>query len=239
MESMELMPGVRIHSDRCLIIGGTMVIADLHVGYESSLAKDGMYLPRIQTRQMTELLADMLDRFEPERVVVLGDLKHEFSRNLDQEWREVQSILSLLQSSAEVTLIRGNHDNYLATISSRMGIPLVDSLKVGEITLAHGHVDCVERPLVMGHEHPSLRLMDGVGAFVKLPCFLHHVSMGVTVVPAFSPLALGTDLSSMEPGEFLSPVLRGRDMSEAQIVACSDIGLLRLGRLSDLMGMGV
>jgi len=239
MESLELIPGMRIHSRRCMTMDDTLIIADLHLGYESALANDGMHLPRVQTRRMVESLANLLDDLEPDRVVVLGDLKHEFSRNLDQEWRDVQSTLSMIQASAEVVLVRGNHDNYLATITSRMGIPLLDSFQIGDTTLVHGHVNCPSRPVIMGHEHPSIRLVDSVGAQIKLPCFLHHPEMEITVLPAFSPLALGTDMSSVEPGDFFSPILMGKDMGDAQIFTCSDIGLLQLGKLSALSGLRV
>jgi hypothetical protein len=239
MESLELMPGLRIHSRRFLTVGSTIVIADLHLGYESALANDGMMVPRIQTKQMIESLTGILDDLEPDRVVVLGDLKHEFSRNLDQEWREVRSVLSLLSDSSDVVVVRGNHDNYLATITSGMDIPLVDSLDVDGITLVHGHVECGSRPIILGHEHPSVRLMDTVGAYVKLPCFIHDPELDIIVVPAFSPLALGTDLASVEEGDFFSPILRDNEMGRSMVTACSDIGLMQLGTLSGLSGLRV
>lgn len=239
MERMEIAPGILISTDRCLFMDGILVIADLHIGYESALENEGIHLPRFQTVEISERVIDLLDKFEPDEVVILGDFKHEFSRNLNQEWREVQSLLSLIKGSAKVLIVRGNHDNFLATITSRMDIPLVDSLEENGITLVHGHKDCQSRPLVMAHEHPSIRITDRVGAYVKLPCFLHHADNGITVVPAFSPLALGTDLSTVYPEEFLSPVLKGKEMGEAQVIACSDIGLLPLGMLSDLQGLRV
>ncbi|MFP4170673.1 MAG: metallophosphoesterase [Methanomassiliicoccales archaeon] len=228
-------PGVALTSDGCVTVnhGETLVIADLHIGYEGSLEEAGLHLPKVQTDDLRDRLLAVMDKYEPSRIVVLGDFKHEFSRNLSQEWRDVRSILSFMGEYAEVVLVRGNHDNYLATITSRMDIPLLDSYRVGDLTLVHGHRDCAARPLVMGHEHPSVKIRDSVGASIKLPCFLRWGE--VLVLPAFSPLSLGTDLSVARPSDFLSPVLRGRDVSGSAVYACSEIGLLSLGRLGDMM----
>lgn len=239
MEMMELTPGIIASTDRCLIIDGTLIIADLHIGYESALENDGIHLPRMQTRLMSEKLMYLIDKFEIEKVVVLGDFKHEFSRNLSQEWSEVRSLLEMIKSTAEVVMVRGNHDNYLANIVSKMGIPMVDSFDENGVTFVHGHKDHGSRPVVMAHEHPSIKIIDSVGAYVKLPCFVHHERMGITVIPAFSPLALGTDFSTVSPDEYLSPILKGKELGEAKIIACSEVGLLPLGRLTDLRGLRV
>jgi metallophosphoesterase superfamily enzyme len=87
---------------------------------------------------------------------------------------------------------------------------------------------------VIGHEHPSVRLYDDVGGFVKVPCFVHLPRQQVLVMPAFSPLAPGTDLTWSAGEEVFSPVLRSSDMREAVAYACSEIGLLNLGQLSRL-----
>jgi putative SbcD/Mre11-related phosphoesterase len=239
MEMMELTPGIFASTDRCLVTGSTLIIADLHIGYESVLENDGIHLPRMQSRLMSERLTYLIDKFDIEKVVVLGDFKHEFSRNLNQEWQEVQTLLELIKNAAEVVMVRGNHDNYLATILSRMGIPMVDSFKENGVTFVHGHKDIGSRPVIMAHEHPSIRIMDSIGAYVKLPCFLHHEGLGITVIPAFSPLALGTDLSTVTPEDYLSPLLKGKELGGAQIIACSEIGLLPLGKLADLRGLRI
>ncbi|MBM4237468.1 MAG: metallophosphoesterase, partial [Euryarchaeota archaeon] len=181
----------------------------------------------------------IVERFSPERIVVAGDLKHEFSRNLEQEWSEVRSLLSFLRENAEVLLVRGNHDNYLRTIASRLGIEMRETCSAGAVTFAHGHLDNPSRPLVIGHEHPSIKIIDRVGASIKLPCFVRLMEERVLVMPAFSPLAVGVDMARIEPSECLSPILRGSDLREAEIFACSEVGLLRLGRIGDIGSLTV
>jgi len=235
MKTFELMPDLCLTTDRCVMVGNdTVIVADLHIGYESVLEEEGIHLPRVQTREISDRLLQIIDRYHPGRMVFLGDFKHEFSRNLDQEWSEVRYLLRMAVEFAEVILVRGNHDNYLATIASKMGIELLDDFCQAGITMAHGHVKREERPLLIAHEHPSVRIFDSVGAFVKLPCFLYARREQIIVLPAFSPLASGTDLSAVSRGGFLSPILNDLDLDAMDVFACSDIGLLPLGPLSSM-----
>jgi putative SbcD/Mre11-related phosphoesterase len=237
MRQLEIAPGLSITNDRCALLtrSRTLVLGDLHLGIEASLELEGLQLPRVQGATMRQRLSSAVEAFRPERIVVLGDLKHEFSCNLDQEWREVRGMLGHMLSLAQVTVVRGNHDNYLANITSRMGVELVEGLRVDGYHLMHGHLPFSERPLVQGHEHPSVRLMDGVGGHIKLPAFLHLPGEGVLIIPAFSPLVTGNDINNLSSQDMLSPGLRSVDLESAEVFGCSDIGLIRLGTKGGLL----
>ena len=239
MDEIELFKGIYATSDLCLHMPEqrTVVVADLHIGYESALEAEGIHIPRIQTEAVKESLARIIDKYEPDRLVVLGDLKHEFSRNLGQEMRDVRAVLDSVITQVEVVLVKGNHDNYLENIVSRIEVPVLPQYRAAGITFVHGHLPCSDRPLVMGHEHPSIKIFDRVGAYIKMPCYLHLKDEGVLVLPAFSPLASGTDLTGITPSEYLSPVLKPIDAQRGDIYACSDIGLLPLGKLAALEGL--
>jgi putative SbcD/Mre11-related phosphoesterase len=237
MSVTEIFPGLEIHNDRCAFLREerVAVIADLHLGYESVLEESGLHLPRMQTEAMRDALYRIIERHAPRKFIILGDLKHEFSRNLPQEWGEVQRLLRVMQEGREVVLVRGNHDNYLASISAQLGITMVDEYRAGGVAFVHGHLDTDLRPLVMGHEHPSVRLFDSVGAYVKMPCFVHLPRERILVLPAFSLLAAGTDFTGLTSAETLSPLLKRSDLSDAVAYGCSDIGLLNLGPLAKLV----
>jgi putative SbcD/Mre11-related phosphoesterase len=241
MDEIELFKGVFATSDLCLHLSEerTVVVADLHIGYESALEAEGIHIPRIQTEAVKDSLARIIEKYEPDRMVVLGDLKHEFSRNLGQEMRDVRAVLDSVSNQVEVILVKGNHDNYLENIVSRIQIPVVPQYRAGGITFVHGHQPCANRPLVIGHEHPSIKIVDRVGAYIKMPCFVHLRSEGILVLPAFSPLASGTDLTGITPSEYLSPIMKNIDVGQGEIIACSDIGLLPLGKLASLEGLRV
>jgi len=235
MDSLRLTGNLEILKEKALLLRdeGLAVIADLHLGYEGVLQLEGISIPRRQKAVMLESLSRIVDEHAPETIVVNGDFKHNFSRNLDEEWLEVKEVLRFLKDRTRLVVVRGNHDNYLAAILHDMDIHLRKSYRAGGYTFAHGHWDIkTKEPIIMGHEHPALKLRDDVGAVVSLPAFV--VGRGVIVLPAFSPLALGTDVSSRP---YLSPVLNARDINDARVLAADDKeGILDFGTMADLKG---
>jgi putative SbcD/Mre11-related phosphoesterase len=211
---------------KALKLGRTLVIADLHLGYEVSMAREGFYLPRI-FREVTGKLKNIIERERPRRLVINGDLKHSFI----PEWRErkeleafVEEISPLVQ---EIVLVRGNHD--VGTLWLReLGVEVVDELEIGKWKLVHGHKLVEGERFIIGHEHPAIRLRDEVGALVKVPAFL--VGEKLIVLPAFSPWAYGNDVLR----EIASPFLRAYDVSRAKVIVPFDDELLDFGELGKL-----
>ncbi len=234
MDEIKVRPGVYASRDYGLYLEEerTLVVADLHLGFEGALRRQGVSLPRFQKRHMTERLGTLLERYAPDVLVVDGDFKHEFSRNLKEEWHDVLDVLDFLEGKAELVMVRGNHDNFLKTILSRKGLELQQCHQAGPFTIAHGHeiVD-VDGPLVLGHEHPSMRLRDKIGAAVSLPCFV--ATDRTIVLPAFSPLAYGSDILR---GPYLSPMLDGESMGDARLFGLDEkLGIMDFGRISELL----
>ena len=233
LNQVEVGEGVWILKEHALFLEEeeTVVVADLHLGFEGALREEGISIPKFQKAQIVERLGTIIDRFEPRTLVVNGDFKHEFSRNLRDEWEEVLEVLDFLETRVKPVMIRGNHDNFLQTILSKRGLKLQKSLNLAGMTLVHGHeVVPTEGRLVIGHEHPILKLTDEVGASLRIPCFL--VSDEVVVLPAMSPLALGSDIIG---GPRLSPLLENLYLGDAKIYGIdNNLGILEFGRLRDL-----
>jgi metallophosphoesterase superfamily enzyme len=96
--------------------------------------------------------------------------------------------------------------------------------------ITHGHKEVEwDGTLIIGHEHPSLQLRDEIGASIKRPCFL--ISDGVIVLPAFSPLATGTNAASMH---FISPPLKDLDERTRVIAIDEELGLVDFQTLADI-----
>jgi putative SbcD/Mre11-related phosphoesterase len=211
----------------------TAVLADLHLGFEDVMAQKGLFLPKLQFPRIITLLEKIVDKYAPKRIIIDGDLKHEFSRNMPQEWDEIEKFVDYLSSNSELILIRGNHDNFLKTILERRGLKLHNHYSLGKFLFAHGHRD-VEIPegkiLVMGHEHPSVTIRDETSASTKLPTFL--ISERIIVLPAVSIYAIGTDITK---NDFMSPVLK-KYPQDFEIYAIDEIfGVIRIGKLSELL----
>ena len=208
------------------------IVADLHIGYEGVLQREGVTIPKYQKEVLLERLGKILKDYRPKKLIINGDFKHEFGRNLRQEWREATEILEYLAGETEVLLIRGNHDNFLRTIASKLHIPIVDKYEMRDMIVLHGHKETsTNKKIIMAHEHPSLALRDKVGAIVKLPCYM--ISKKIIVLPALSPLATGTDVIS-DASSYLSPILQTANIDDFEIYAISHDELLHFSKIGAL-----
>ncbi len=208
--------GFRLNDSIRLLPGGaallpeskTLLVSDLHLGCEAALEYDGLSIPRMQTRRVREDLSGLIDNLDVSRMIIVGDLKHNFSRNLTQEWQDVSRFVSDLSSRLSIQVVKGNHDNYLGLILREHSIPLVKELEVTGIRILHGHQGSLDdRPTIIGHLHPSIVLRDSAGASVKDNCFLFNEDLQILVLPAQSILAGGVDVVRQSSSDTMSPLI--------------------------------
>ncbi|ELZ12125.1 metallophosphoesterase [Halovivax asiaticus JCM 14624] len=195
----------------------TLVLADVHLGRGATSAVDA---PIDAADDPVGRLESLLDRFDPQTVVIAGDLLHSFSWIPDGV-RETVAEIERVVTDAEASLVctPGNHDSVLDEAfdgETAAAYQLDDE----ETVVCHGH----ERPptewvsddgsppslYVIGHDHPALSI-DGR----KYPCFLSvpsaetTVSGDLLVLPAFSQLARGTTINTRRARDFQSPLVTG------------------------------
>lgn len=211
--------------EKALKLGKNLIIADLHLGYEVAMAKEGFYLPRI-FHEVVENLKGLIGRERPKRLIIDGDLKHSFI----PEWRERAELKAFFDKISnlvgEVVLVRGNHDVGILWLRE-LGVEIVDELEIYGWKLVHGHKPVEGERFIIGHEHPAIRLRDEVGAILKVPAFLFGERL--IVLPAFSPWAYGNDVLR----EVVSPFLRFYK-EDFRVVVPVEGELLDFGRLSRL-----
>lgn len=220
--------------NNALLLGKVLIIADCHIGFEHALNDEGMLIPRFQLESMTSPLIDILEKYKPKKVVINGDLKHDFGRINKQEWKQTLSFLELIKSYADIVLVKGNHDTILAPIVKRQGIEPVESFTIGRTYCVHGHI-LTEIPkkinrIVIGHEHPAIRLYEGIKS-EEYKCFLRgkYQKAELIALPSFNPLIPGSDILSKG---FLSPWLASAKGLKPLI--CTKSGLLRFPSLSSI-----
>ena len=226
VDSIEVM----LTPERAAVIDRTAVIADLHLGFENAMREAGVAFPRVQIAEIKATLEKLFER-GIRKLAVAGDLKHEFSRNLPCEWKDVEEFVEFVDAhGVELVVVRGNHDNYLAAILKKYGMDVFEKLEIGDLLVVHGHKNFdLSRPVVMGHEHPAVKLRVRGGIY-SYPCFLKLKN--VLVLPPFSPLVSGSDVLSLNA--FLSPALKSLSVKEAEVYAVYG-GVFYLGRVEDLM----
>ena len=199
--------------DLCLKIGSTLIIADVHMGFEEALNKKGVLVPVLQYKDTVARLLPILRKSKPERIVINGDLKHEFGMIMDSEWRNTIKLLDfMLEHCDEVVLLRGNHDTMLGPIARKKNIKVLDYLVVDGSYLCHGHeIPCDDdfkqaKRIIIGHEHPAVMLRHGSRSEI-FKCFLKgkYKKKELIVMPSFNVMLEGSDILK---GNILTPFLR-------------------------------
>jgi metallophosphoesterase superfamily enzyme len=211
-----------------------LALADYHAGIEIGLRYErGVELESNADLRRIRLLG-LLDRIEPDHLVVLGDLGHRVGGADGAEADELDDLLSALLDRVPVTLVPGNHDTGVPErFASEGRFTLADGTgtRMGRVGFAHGHTwpsqDALEgEVLCIGHEHPAVRLEDSVGggrkerAWLRGPLrpepFAEHWGVGVAdlewndpelvIFPTFNDRSGGTWVN-IEGQGFLSPFL--------------------------------
>ena len=231
---MKISPKIEI-VDLSLYFNATLVIADVHIGYEEALNKQGILVPRLQLEEMLKRMDKIfrhLKNKKIERIIVNGDLKHEFGTISEQEWRNTLKFLDLLAKHCdEIILIKGNHDNILGPIAKKRNVKILENYLIepvkkeyinektltikrtkNKILVVHGDKIPGKESLkdvstiIIGHEHPAVSIKEGP-RIERFKCFLKGKYKGrdLIVQPSFNPMAEGTDLLR---DKILSPFLK-------------------------------
>lgn len=234
MKELEILPGVKIIGLTLLLEEEkTLVFSDTHLGYEEYLNKQGILVPRFQYNDIVEHLKEILSQTRPERIVIDGDLKHEFGTISRQEWNEVMRFLDLLKER-EVVLVKGNHDNIIGPIAGKKNVKVVGEHKTGVFLITHGNKTPTKKSLegvdtiVMGHEHPALCLREE-GRTEKIKCFMvgRWKNKNLVVLPSLNFVTEGVDILKER---LLSPMLQ-QNLSEFRIIGIEKNEILDFGRL--------
>jgi uncharacterized protein len=126
---MKLFRGIEL-IDLAIYTHKTLIFSDFHIGYEEALNKQGTLIPRFQFEEIIKRLDNIflkLKKKKIERVILNGDLKHEFGTISEQEWRHTLRLLDYFgQHCNEIILIKGNHDTILGPIARKRNVKIVD-----------------------------------------------------------------------------------------------------------------
>lgn len=147
----------------------TLTIADLHVGWEMALSERGIHVPT-QTPKLLKKLTNLISAHKPERLLILGDVKHTVATAEIGEWHDVPDFFNDLKKQIqEILIVRGNHDGSLEPLlpESIETLPAT-GVTIGDVGFFHGHrwpspslLKC--KTLVMGHVHPVVAFRDPAG----------------------------------------------------------------------------
>jgi len=214
------MPGVWLDARRAAWFDAerALVLADLHLGYAWAQRRAGLLLPLPGPEAERDRLASLRAEYRPKTVVFLGDIVHR-AVELPALAEELTQLVAIFDLTAELRFVAGNHDRNLEIILTKFGLPfrVEPEVQLGQHLLLHGDECAAVKAAspgrgryVMGHEHPAIRLGDGVTTAIKCPCFM--VGPRVLILPAFSRWAAG---SVVRQNPFMSSLARTERFDEA------------------------
>ena len=230
-----------IDGERVLCVG------DLHIGLEADMRFRGVIVPS-QTHRMEKELKDLAEGVD--RLVVIGDVKHQVPGSTKQEHIEVPRFFNgLLNHYPRIDLVKGNHDTDIERmLPSRVTVHDQGGFVLDDVGFVHGHAWPSEevmntRLLVMGHNHPAVIFEDGLHHNQVERCWVRcrfksagdrysRVPEEAIIIPAFNR-SLGGGPVNLEGPRMLGPLLSNElvDLENGQVYLMD--GLL-LGSVSSL-----
>jgi DNA ligase-associated metallophosphoesterase len=170
--------------NRYLMLGNTLILADLHLGKTTHFRKAGYAIPSAARGADQGELIRILQLEKPEQVIVLGDLFHSASNS---ECEELAMITSQFPS-VQFELVMGNHDILAPEIYRSMDFETSEAQSIGNLILTHEPLENVPagKTNMHGHIHPGIRLVGRGRQSLLVPCF--HLTPSHFCLPAFGAL---------------------------------------------------
>jgi putative SbcD/Mre11-related phosphoesterase len=157
-----------ITNEPALMMGDTLVIADLHIGIDYEYRKSGIKIPSYLQRVFPEL-EKLIRENNARKLMILGDLRHRIPQASWQEIKELPEFFRYFQKLVDIEICPGNHDaqiedNVLSTVKlyPRSGV------LIGDVYYMHGHAwpdpgFLKAKYLIMGHVHPGIEFRSELG----------------------------------------------------------------------------
>ncbi len=232
------MSQVRIISEKpALVIEGEkkyLVISDLHIGFESSLASNEIFMGKNTTINETiDELSEIIQLEKPDSVVLLGDVKSSIKNISKTEWNDVPLFFKKIKEKCNVILIPGNHDANIQRLVPE-DISMISSTGMVEdnVLFTHGHRMPSEnfahvKKIIMGHLHPVFfqedSIVNGQRVWISIKTEKGNIfpsetgEIEITIVPSFNKYFYATNKKKYKKS--ISPIIEKiKQVSSARIV---------------------
>lgn len=145
----------------------TLIVSDLHLEKGSSLARRGSLLPPYDTAATLSRLATRITRWQPRRIISLGDSFHDEDAHDRLGEADLQRLHQLM-GGREWVWISGNHD---PAAPENLGGIAARQMLIGSLVFRHEPEPGVQAGEIAGHLHPTGRIIRRQRS-VRRPCFI-------------------------------------------------------------------
>jgi len=119
---------------------GTIIIADLHLGFEEEMMRRGNLMPALTAKHMQDAWDRIVAR-GPQHIVLAGDLFHTNAPS-EETWKTAIGLLQSASENGRVTVIPGNHDPDITQLKKRLEdtrFEVAESALIAGWRIMHGH----------------------------------------------------------------------------------------------------
>ncbi|MDI1316412.1 ligase-associated DNA damage response endonuclease PdeM [Flavobacterium sp.] len=155
-----------------------LLISDVHLGKIAHFRKNGLAIPESAILENFVRLDEVVELFNPKRIIFLGDLFHSVINN---EWHFFADWVR--KTTAEIILVEGNHDIIAKQHYSDLNIVIHSKLILEDFLLTHHPTESEYYFNFCGHIHPGIKLKDLGRQALKLACFFNKEKQ--MILPAF------------------------------------------------------
>ena len=212
----------------------SVVITDIHIGFESSLASNEIFVGKNSSINETiREIKEIIHLEKPDSLILLGDIKSSIVNISKNEWSEIPLFFEQIQKETNVILVPGNHDaNIQRLIPNDILMTSSTGIVEENVLLTHGHVMPSENfshvdKIIMGHVHPVFfqeeSVLNGQRVWVSLKTKKENIfpnkrgEIEITIVPSFNRYFFATFKKRYKRS--ISPIIEKiKNISEARII---------------------
>lgn len=187
-----------------------LVVSDLHFEKGSSFATRGILLPPYDTAATLARLALVIARYNPRRVIALGDSFHDRNAHERVAAPDRDAIASM-QTGREWIWVAGNHDP-LPPVSLRGSV--AEEIAIGPICFRHEPSGAIGE--IAGHLHPKARVPTR-GRSIERRCFASDGSRAV--MPSFGAYTGGLSIRHKAFAKIFSTAFTAHLLGDARLFA--------------------
>ena len=189
-----------------LVIEGekkSLVITDLHIGFESELGRRKIIVGKNTTiSQTTNEVNEIIEKENPDSLILLGDIKSNVQNITNNEWSDVPYFFKNINQNLETILVPGNHDgNIEKLIPKNITLTSPNGIIIDDVLLTHGHAMPKSNfsnitKIVMGHIHPVFfdgdSLLNGERVWITMKLLKEKIfpqssgTIEITIIPSFN-----------------------------------------------------
>lgn len=198
---------LELHPERCMWWAKekTLLVSDVHLGKSAHFRKNGIAIPKDVNASSLNRLENVICKYQPLRLLVLGDLFHSA---LNEEWNDFREWLNRIFSAHELEefrLVEGNHD--VLPNSAFQGFKVQRSARwsLGPFDFVHDPMDfqlaqAPGRIGIAGHLHPAIHLAGKAKQQLRLPGWWFRSKHQTLVMPNFGTFT-GSSVVNVKAGD--------------------------------------